>query len=108
MPAGPGSAPSRQELKRPDAIATNGGKETVGILAFRPDALGQAAADDVAVGQQVFKDGDYRLSDIAVFAQRQGQGNRQCIVSLQPASVILKIDSPVLLLRSSPARRLFR
>jgi hypothetical protein len=58
-------------LKRAHAVAPNGGEETIGVIAFRPDPLSQPPADLFVIRKQVVEHGNDRISDIAVFTQRQ-------------------------------------
>src|SRR6185312_6304920 len=61
----------RQKLKSAHAIAPDGGEQAIGVVAFRSDSFGQAPADLFIIRKQIVKDGDNRIADEAVFAQRE-------------------------------------
>jgi hypothetical protein len=55
-----------QELKSTHAVAPDGRKEAVGVIAFRSDPFGQPSTDLFVVRKQVVEDGDDGIADKTV------------------------------------------
>ena len=83
----------REELQRADAVEAECGQQAVGVRATRADAFGNALADRVAVRKQVVEDIDDGRTDIAVFAQRQGEWDGESVLPCKPVAGVLEGDS---------------
>jgi hypothetical protein len=80
------------ELQRAHAVAADGSKKAVGIVAPCPHPLREAAADLAVVRQQIVEDGDDGIADKPVLAQRQRQRYREGLVPGEPVIFVLEVD----------------
>ena len=91
-----------KELQRTDAVAADRRKQAVSIGAVRLRAFGYAPADVVIVGKEVFEDGQDRIADVAVFAQRKRNRDGNGVAPSQPVLVVLEIDRAAALAAEPP------
>jgi hypothetical protein len=64
-----------------------GGEQAVSVGAIRADAFCYSLSDGTIIRQQIVENIDDRRADIAVLAQRQGQGDREGWIPMRASRV---------------------